>query len=86
MLQYTLQHTATHCNTLQRTATHCNTLQRTATHCNTHDVHKPLVYTLKASVRLVSLVFSVYTKDTSVYTKGYTLVQYCTSVYRGLYT
>jgi len=32
---YTLQHTATHCNTLQHTATHCNTLQHTATHCNT---------------------------------------------------
>jgi len=24
--RYTLQHTATHCNTLQHTATHCNTL------------------------------------------------------------
>jgi len=32
--QYTLQHSATHCNTLQHTATHCNTLQHTATHCN----------------------------------------------------
>jgi len=32
---YTLQHTATHCNTLQHTATHCDTLQHTATHCNT---------------------------------------------------
>ena len=32
---YTLQHTATHCNTLQHTAPHCNTLQHTATHCNT---------------------------------------------------
>jgi len=36
---FTLQHTATHCNTLQHTATHCNTLrnalQHTATHCNT---------------------------------------------------
>jgi len=45
---YTLQHTATHCNTLQHTrrphiarrhlrkrSTHCNTLQYTATHCNT---------------------------------------------------
>ena len=39
---YSLQHTATHCNTLQHTAitlqhtaTHCNTLQHTATHCNT---------------------------------------------------
>jgi len=41
---YTLQHTATHCNTrphtathghtLQLSATHCNTLQHTATHCN----------------------------------------------------
>jgi len=32
---YTLQHTATHCNTLQHTDVHdvC-TLQRTATHCN----------------------------------------------------
>jgi len=28
---YTLQHTATHCNTLQHTATHCNTLHHTAT-------------------------------------------------------
>jgi len=28
--QWTLQHTATHCNTLQHTATHCNTLQHTA--------------------------------------------------------
>ena len=34
-LKYTLQHTATHCNTLQHTATHCNTLQHTSTHCNT---------------------------------------------------
>ena len=32
---YTLQHTATHCNTLQHTATHCNTRLHTATHCNT---------------------------------------------------
>ena len=32
---YTLQNTATHCNTLQHTATHRNTLQHTATHCNT---------------------------------------------------
>ena len=32
---YTLQHTATHCNTLQHTVTHCNTLQHTVTHCNT---------------------------------------------------
>ena len=35
LLQRTLQHTATHCNTLQHTATHCNTLQHTATHYNT---------------------------------------------------
>jgi len=28
---WTLQHTATHCNTLQHAATHCNTLQHTAT-------------------------------------------------------
>jgi len=35
-LQYTLQHTATHCNTLQHTATHCNTLQHSVTHCSTH--------------------------------------------------
>ena len=28
---FTLQHTATHCNTLQHTATHCNTRQHTAT-------------------------------------------------------
>ena len=50
-LTYTLQHTATHCNTLHHTAprrnnefneisdvhtaTHCNTLQHTATHCTT---------------------------------------------------
>jgi len=48
--EYTLQHTATYCNTLQYTATRCDTLwlvtlqhtathyntpQRTATHCNT---------------------------------------------------
>jgi len=43
--EYTLQHTATHCNTLQHrvysvwvcslVSTHCNTLQHTATHCNT---------------------------------------------------
>jgi len=32
--RYTLQHTATHCNTLQHTATHCNALQHAATHCN----------------------------------------------------
>ena len=32
---FTLQHTATHCNTLQHTATHCNALQHTSTHCNT---------------------------------------------------
>jgi len=37
---YSLQHTATHCDTLQHTATqhttiHYNTLQHTATHCNT---------------------------------------------------
>jgi len=31
----TLQHTATHCSTLQHTAAHCSTLQHTATHCNT---------------------------------------------------
>ena len=31
----TLQHTAAHCSTLQHTATLCNTLQHTATHCNT---------------------------------------------------
>ena len=30
---FTLQHTATHCNTLQHTATHCNTLQHTAPSC-----------------------------------------------------
>ena len=32
ILQVTLQHTATHCNTLQYTATQCST----ASHCNTH--------------------------------------------------
>jgi len=32
---YTLQHTATHCNTLQHTAARCNTLQHTATHRRT---------------------------------------------------
>jgi len=32
---YTIQHTATHCNTLQHTATHFNTPQHTTTHCNT---------------------------------------------------
>jgi len=32
---YSLQHTATHCNTLQHTATHCNTLRHTATLCDT---------------------------------------------------
>ena len=31
---YTLQHTATHCNTLQHTATHCNILQHTAAYCS----------------------------------------------------
>jgi len=40
---YTLQHTATHCNTRQHIATHCNTLQHAATHCNTlqhvHTLH-----------------------------------------------
>ena len=35
MLQHTMQHTATHCNTLQHTATHCNTLQHTAAYSNT---------------------------------------------------
>jgi len=33
--RYTLQHTATHCNTPQHTANHCNAPQHTATHCNT---------------------------------------------------
>ena len=32
---WSLQHTATHCNTLQPTATHCNPLHHTAPHCNT---------------------------------------------------
>ena len=32
---YTLQHTATHCNTLQHTAAHHTILQHTAPHCNT---------------------------------------------------
>jgi len=42
-MSYTLQHTATHCNTLQHAATHCNTLQHTATHCNTlqHTEQRP---------------------------------------------
>ena len=31
---YTLQHTATHCDTLQHTATLCSTLQHTAAHCS----------------------------------------------------
>ena len=31
MLEVSLQHTATHCNTLQHTATHCNTVQHTPT-------------------------------------------------------
>ena len=31
-IDYTLQHTASHCSTLQHTATQCNTLQHTATH------------------------------------------------------
>jgi len=31
---WSLQHTATHCNTLQHIATHYNTMQHTATHCN----------------------------------------------------
>ena len=31
--KWSIQHTATHCNTLQHTATHCNILQHAATHC-----------------------------------------------------
>ena len=48
---YTLQHTATHCNTLQHTATHCNTLQHTArcgyfATCNIHAcLHTESCYT-----------------------------------------
>jgi len=34
LVDFTLQHTATHRNTLPHTATHCHTLPHTATHCN----------------------------------------------------
>ena len=40
VLDYQLQHTATHCNTLQHTATHCNTLQHTATPYETTNPEK----------------------------------------------
>jgi len=34
-MYFSLQHTATHCNTLQHAATHCNTLQHITVHFNT---------------------------------------------------
>jgi len=45
---WTLQHTATHCNTLQHTATHCNTLRHTATHCNSGVLVLQCVYYQKS--------------------------------------
>jgi len=38
---WTLQHTATQCNTVQHSATHCNTLQHTASHYNSLQ-HTPI--------------------------------------------
>ena len=63
--EYTLQHTATHCNTLQHrvysvwvcslVSTHCNTLQHTATHCNT------LQHTATQSILTLSMLTCEYT-------------------------
>ena len=60
---YTLQHTATHCNTLQHTATtHCNSLQHTATHCNTL---QHTYITLQQASRLSTWIPAAKTKTLS---------------------
>ena len=48
---FTLDHTATRCNTLQHTATHCNTLQHTAPH-HTAQKHTENIFNLNKNSTL----------------------------------